>query len=586
MVGQLSAVNVLRALAVPSLLITLAALLACGDGASDTPEPRAAATQDPAVTAAPTQAAAAAAAPTQAPTAVPAAAQGQATTAAAPAAAAQPTTPPTTPPQMVESACGQMGGTLRENEGHEWLNSDPPTYISHTDRRTYRAFYDSLIDINPQNEIIPRLAKSWELADGKDYVFELRDDVVFHDGSPFNADAVAKHIHRVFNIEGGTVTGEMPSFEGENEVMGPYTIKFVLTEASAPFLISQYDVPGTIESPTAVEEMGSLETHPVGTGPYKFVSQTPSIEFVGERNPNYWMPGLPCFDEYKLLFMPDASARLAAVRTGQIQIANELPLSSWDQIQGLNEVVGYQLENGARLRYIEFNHDSPLGQLENFRRAVALAVDREAFFAAHAFGTGKIGFQAVYPDMPWYNPELTYERDIEEAKRLVEATGLSPDEMEFEWYMSASQDESGLTVIQANLAQVGINFDIVRVDGATNSQLRRDSKLTATLGGWTRRPDPDPYFSSMIYSQSGWNQQAARLNDPEVDRLVELTRSTVDDNARREVFKELGQYMFDTGHHITLMYEAVIIGVSPSIKGYQVVPDGMTRFGQYPFWEE
>ena len=569
MKGQVSPARLLQAMTVSFLVVIVAIFAACGSEATVAPQPE------------PTQAPTAAAIATQAPTAMPAATQQP-----APTAAPQATTPPTSSPQMAESACGEMGGSLIENEGHEWLNSDPPTYISHVDRRLFRAFYDSLIDINPQNEIIPRLAMSWELSDSKDYVFELRDDVVFHDGSPFNADAVANHIYRVFNVEGGTVTGEMPSFEGENEVMGPYTIKFVLTEPSAPFLISQYDVPGTIESPAAVEEMGSLETHPVGTGPYKFVSQVPSIEFVGERNPDYWMPGLPCFDDYKLLFMPDASARLASVRTGQVQIANELPLSSWEQLEGLDDVIGHQLENGARLRYIEFNHESALGKLEDFRRAVALAVDREAFFAAHAFGTGKIGYQAVYPDMPWYNPDLLHERDLEEAKRLVEATGLSRDELKFNWYLSASQDEAGLTVIQANLAEVGINFDIVRVDGATNSQLRRDSELTATLGGWTRRPDPDPYFSSMIYSQSGWNQQAARLNDPEVDRLVELTRSTVDDDARRDVFRELVQYMFDTGHHITLMYEAVIIGVIPGLKGYEVIPDGMTRFGQFPIWEE
>jgi len=505
--------------------------------------------------------------------------------------APQPTAAPqaTTAAALVTStpACGNVGGTLLEAEGHEWQNLDPPTYISHTDRRVNRIFYDTLIDIDAENKIIPRLAESWELQpNGKDYVFKVRKDVTFHDGTAFDAQAAIDHFNRVYSIEGGTVTGEIPSFDGDVELIGPHTFKMVLTEASAPFLISMYDIPGTIESPTAVAALGSLALNPVGTGPYSFVSNTPSIEVVGERNPDYWMTGLPCFDSIKMLFIPDASARLAALRTGQIHIANELPLSSWAQLQTMEEVNAQQFGNGSRLRYIEFNHESPLGQLENFRRAVLLAVDRESFYAAHSFGTGKIGYQPVYPDMPWYNADLKYDRDLPEARKLLEATGLSPDELKFNWYLSSSQDEAGLTVIQSNLAEVGINFDIVRVDGGTNSQLRRDSEQTATLGGWTRRPDPDPYFSSMVHSQSGWNKQSARLSDPEVDRLIDLSRSTIDDEARRAVFKEIGHYMFDTGHHITLMYEGAIVGLAPGIKGYQLVPDGITRYGQFPYWLE
>ena len=489
---------------------------------------------------------------------------------------------------MAESPCGSTGGTLIEAEAFAWYNFEPSHYVSHTDRRVMRTMYDSLVEIDPDNRLRPKLATAWELQpNGRDYVFTLREDVIFHDGAKFDANVVADQM--LFNMTdpGSIVRPEVPNFTGETEVIDEFTIKMVLTEISSTFLYGMYDAPGMIPSPKALAEMGrDIGQNPVGSGAYKFVSWTPGAEVAVERNPDYWSEGIPCFDEVKIIQMPEAAARLAAVRSGQIHIANWLPLADWERLQTMEEIQVYQFEQGSRLRYISFNHESPLGSIREIRAAVALAVDRDAFWKAHSFGTGSIGYAPYYPFHEIYDPDFKYERDVARARELVESTGLSPEELTFEWYMTSSEIEAGLLVIQENLAEIGINFDIVRIDGATNSQMRKDSELTVNLGGWTTRPHPDMYLWSMVHSQSSWNQQAARVNDPEIDRLLDLARVTTDIPAQAAVYAELGQYLIDSGSHITLMYDAGIIGLAENLRGFKFTPDGLTRYSNFPFWFE
>jgi peptide/nickel transport system substrate-binding protein len=499
------------------------------------------------------------------------------------------TVPPIAPAAVATAhACGESGGTLIEAEAFNWFNFEPAYYVSHTDRRVMRSMYDSLLDIDSENRLIPKLATSWELQpNGKDYIFTLRDDVTFHDGAKFDAQVVADQLYFNMNDPGSIVAPEVPNFAGETEIIDPYTIKAVLTSTSSPFLYGMYDAPGMMPSPEALAELGrDIGKTPVGSGAYKFVSWTPNVEVHVEKNADYWETGLPCFDEVKIIQIPESSARLAALRTGEIHIANWLAASDWERLQTMEGVKAHQFVNGARLRYVNINHESTLGSIKEFRAAIALAVDREVFWKAFSFSTGTIGYQPYYPFHHAHTPGFQYERDIERAKELIASTGLSEDELKFDWFMVSSEEEPGLLVIQENLREIGINFDIVRVDSATNSQMRKDNELTIQLSGWSTRPHPDMYLWSMRHSLSNWNKQSARVSDPEVDRLLDLARATTDLDAQREVYLELAEHFVETGSHITLMYDAAIVGMADNLVGYQFAADALTRYGNFPFWLE
>src|SRR6056297_2263262 len=231
----------------------------------------------------------------------------------------------------------EKGGILVFGRGGDSVGLDP---IQVTDGESFKVtqqIYDTLVDYKPgTTEVIPALATDWDISeDGLTWTFHLRENVKFHDGNPFNAEAVRWNFNRwrmedhPYHIGGeftyyGYMFQGFPGIIDEVNVVDEYTVEFVLTEKQAPFLNNLAMVPFGIASPEAVKEWGEdYFKHPVGTGAYKFVEWNQGDRVIIEANENYWRERA-YLDKIVFRSIPDNAARFMELQAGTIDMMDGL----------------------------------------------------------------------------------------------------------------------------------------------------------------------------------------------------------------------------------------------------------------------
>src|SRR3990170_1224029 len=236
----------------------------------------------------------------------------------------------------------RRGGILRAGLDADPPNMDPHQSTAAVDRQVFQNLYDKLVDVNQDLEIVPMLATSWQITDGgRTYTFKLRPNVVFHDGTPFNAAAVKYNFERMLDRSFGS-----PRFSEVNLVTGvtvvdDLTVRITLEKPFSPFLAILSDRAGMMVSPAVAQRLGKgFALQPVGAGPYKFVEKRPQERIVLERFDRHWDRNAGFVD--RIIYRPftDEQARLANLRAGELDIIDAIPPT---------EVAKLKTESGIRL---------------------------------------------------------------------------------------------------------------------------------------------------------------------------------------------------------------------------------------------
>jgi peptide/nickel transport system substrate-binding protein len=258
---------------------------------------------------------------------------------------------------------------------------DPDQARTFVGRIVFESLCDKLVDITPSLEIVPQLATSWEWSDdGLQLTMTLREGVVFHDGTPFNAEAVAANIDRSQNLDESRRKSELTSITGV-EVVDEFTIRFTLGAPDATLLAQLSDRAGMMISPTAAEAAGlDFGLAPVCSGPYSFVERIQQDRIVLERFPDHWDADNYHFDTVTFLPIPDTTVRLANLRAGDLDMLERLAATDASSVRGDDALT---MEQATSLGYQAMtinvgngeNAANPLGR-ERARAAGAVAVDR------------------------------------------------------------------------------------------------------------------------------------------------------------------------------------------------------------------
>ncbi|MEJ2479981.1 MAG: ABC transporter substrate-binding protein [Acidihalobacter sp.] len=448
-------------------------------------------------------------------------------------------------------------GVLVVGQSAEPKSLDPAVDTAVTDFRILENIYDGLVRYKSGTlQPVPALAKSWTISkDGLTYTFNLRHDVKFQDGTPFNAEAVKFNFDRMLDKKDPYHdTGPFPqafffSDVKHVTVVDPYTVQFILKKPYAPFLSNLAYPTGLIVSPAAVMKYGkNYGSHPSGTGPFELVQWDRNNKVVLKRNPHYWN------GEAKLktvIYRPisDTNTRVSELLSGGIDVMFGVPPNSLRLFEhNANFKIHQQV--GPHVWFVILNaKDGPL-KSKLVRQAMNYAVNKKAIVKNVLKGTAEVANGPTPPAFAWaYNKKLQpYPYDPAKAKKLLAKAGY-PNGFSTTFYVT--QGGSGMlspvemgTAIQADLAKVGIKVKIETFEWNTflskvNAGLKGNVGM-AEMAWMTNSPDTLPFLALRTQawpSKGGFN--SGYYSNPEVDKLLEEARSTSDQAKRAELYKKM-----------------------------------------------
>ncbi|MFB6393279.1 ABC transporter substrate-binding protein [Polymorphospora lycopeni] len=335
--------------------------------------------------------------------------------------------------------------------------------------------YDRLLSF-ADNKLEPMLAESWELADDRrTLTMKLRSGVTFHDGTPFDAEAVAANITRGKELDGSTVARVFALIDSV-QTPDAGTVVFNLNGDGSLLPYSLADIPGAMISPAAFD--GNVAQQPVGAGPYKLVSST-SDSATYERFDGYWAPDRAKVAKITYRSIPDDNARFNALRTGQLDVM-QLPATIFQQAQELETRGQAKIERalGSAVIGILLNTKHPQLSDERVRRALNLAVNREAINDGLMEGECVPALQpftaASVGNDPALDSQIRY--DQAEARRLLAEAGVTNLVLRTN-VVGVSPYTEIAQAVQAQLAEVGITLELTNVPGG-------EARAEWRKGGW------------------------------------------------------------------------------------------------------
>jgi peptide/nickel transport system substrate-binding protein len=462
--------------------------------------------------------------------------------------------------------------------------------------------FEGLIRYKPgTTELEPWLAEKWDVSpDGKVFTFYLRKGVKFHDGTDFNADAV------VFSFERQRDPNHPFHKYGEweywswcfNEIekvekVDDYTVKITLSEEFAPFLTTMAMFTVYIVSPKNHEKWGAeASSHPVGTGPFKFVEWVKDDHITLEKFENYWGPK-PKIDKLIFKVIPDASVRLLELQKGTIDGMEFPNPDDLEKIKG-DKNLTLLTQPGLNIGYLAFNlgqdtpgYDPKLSDVR-VRKAIYHAINRQDIVEHLYKGTAVVAKNPLPPTLWGYNDEIVdYEYNPDKAKELLKEAGY-PNGFETNlWAMPVARPymfdpQKIAEAIQSDLAKVGIKAKIVTYDWGTYLDKTEGGEHAMCLLGWTMDyPDPDNILYVLLDPDAatvGSAGNVAFYRNDKVHELNMLARKTYDIKEREKYYKEIQRIVHEDIPWVPLAHAQQMVVFRSNVKGFVLYPTGDYHF--------
>lgn len=468
----------------------------------------------------------------------------------------------------------QYGGHLRTAYNLEPTSLDPHTTKSGGDYHYWRPMFDQLVDFDQSGKPDPSrsLATSWEFGQSPPSItFTLRQGVQFHDGTPFNAEAVKKNIERILDPAIKSLARVTFSNIKSVEVLGEHKVRLNLSAPWGAGLGLLQQVGGAINSPTAWEKAGKDYTWaPVGTGPYK-LKEVVTGSFVRlVRNENYWRKDkagnkLPYLDEVTIRVIKDETVQTAALRSGELDIAF-IPFKDVDMFRADKNFTVTKFEGANTLAMLVANPDvAPMNDVR-VRRAVMHAINPADINKAAAFGKAISADAGLWPTGHAYHKPSGFRPgyDLAKAKELLTQAGKgSGFELPLLTYPNATLAKAG-EVVRAQLARVGIkvNLETLTVGAATDKMFVQKS-APFYLTGWSLSMEPDSNASQSFRSGGFYNP--AKTPNPDMDALVAEAAATYDIDKRRPMYQRMSDMVLAQALWNPLVYNVLYAAASKKV---------------------
>jgi peptide/nickel transport system substrate-binding protein len=521
-----------------------------------------------------------------------------------------------------ETTEGATGGTLVFGTASDPVVLDGALVSDGESLRPIDRIFETLVSLKPgTTELEPGLAESWEISDdGLQYTFTLREGVTFHDGEPFNAEAVCVNFNRWYNFTGSfqnpsasyywqTVFGGFAETDPDSgapeeslfkscEATDERTVVLNLTKASSAILGALSLSSFSIASPKALEEFGADEgtvddegvfrptgtfgtEHPIGTGPFKFESWTRNDRLVLVRNDDYWGDKAK-LDSVIFRPIPDNAARLQALQTGEIQGYDLVEPQDVPTIEGDSNL--QILDRPAfNVGYVGFNQKKPPLDKIEVRQAIAHGLNRQEVVDNFYGGRGEVAKEFMPPEVVGYADDVTeYEYDPEKSKQLLQDAGLTlPVEIEF-WYPSdvsrpyMPDPKRNFEAFAASLNDAGFKVtprtapwspDYLGAVDEGNAQVY--------LLGWTGDyGDPDNFVGTFFQSA----QKAWGFENQEIFDALDAAEVETDLDERERLYQEANKLIMDFLPGVPYVHTKPALAFAANVSGYEPSPVSLESF--------
>ena len=442
--------------------------------------------------------------------------------------------------------------------------------------------FDGLIMRTPDMKLAPGLATKWEFMDKNTKLrFTLREGVKFHNGEPFNAEAVKFTFDRLLGDE-GKKGPQQSNYNAIDKVVvvNANTVDFVLKNPDPVLLTKLAGYGAMIVPPKYITEKGSafFGANPVGTGPFKFTEYKPKVSLSFERNATYW-GGAPKLDNLNYRFITEPATQAAELQAGRIDVANQIPLAMIDTLKKDSKLAVESMDGPVALA-MRYNTQRGIMKSKEVRKALTMAVDRDAIIKSILLGNAKpiASFQGTlsFGNDPALKP-LPF--NPTQAKAMLAKAGVKPGtQIQIDFRGSDSNFREVAQAVASYLQGVGIVASLKPYD--TNVLLNDIIPAGKTgemwqnqWGGWTFDYDNTAY--SMYYTKQRWNPFD---DDAKLNALLHTQRNTWDQAVRKTTLQQIARYVADEALEMPLYSLNTIYGLNKRAKNLALPADGRFRF--------
>mgnify|MGYP001236575737 CR=1 FL=1 len=466
--------------------------------------------------------------------------------------------------------------------------------------------YNRLVEfVHGTTEITPGLAESWEISeDGTEYTFHLRKGVKFHTTNwftptrDFNADDVLFTFDRqgntenpYHNVSGGTYeyynAMDFPDLIESVEKIDDYTVKFNLTRPESPMIANLAMDFASIQSAEYADAMmnnkDAFDQQPVGTGPFQLVGYQRDAQIRYRANPDYWNGNAP-LDNLIFAITPDASVRYQKLVAGECHVmAFPNPADLEEMAQDPNITLLQQ--EGLNVGYLAYNTTQAPFDNPKVRKALNMAMNKQAIINAVFQGEGDIAKNPIPPTMWSYNNEIVDDPyDPEAARAMLEEEGVTNLEMKI-WAMPVQRPYNPnarrmAELLQADFARIGVDVDIVTYEWGEYLQRSSDpNRDGAALFGWTGdNGDPDNFFGVLLSCEGVGGANRAQWCSEEFNNLIEQARQVSDVDERTRLYEEAQVIFKREAPWATIAHSLVSEPISVRVENYKIDPLGKHNF--------
>lgn len=457
----------------------------------------------------------------------------------------------------------KYGGRLVFGSLKEISSTNPYMDTVSVDYNNRSLMFEGLTGLDRQGNIVPSLAKSWEMSkDGLTYTFTLRPGVKFHNGKPLTSEDVKWSIDYIRDPKNRAYYIDQFTQVQSIETPDAMTVVFSLKKPFSPFttMVSSARAPilpaGSTFPPNAF---------PPGTGAFRFIEWQTGHHITLKAFKDYWIPGVPYLDEIYIRPIQEDNVRVTALRTKEIDIADELPYPVVaEAMKGKPEFNVVPHDAGVRRRIVINTRISPFDDVR-VRQAIAYAIDKKELANAQTWGFAKPTNQRFPKNTLWYIDLPDREQDLKRAKALLAEAGYK-DGLKIKAPVYPGPDMELTTVLKDQLKKVGIDMELDVMDWAAHTKVRREMRYTLYSAGMGLRPDPNQIYYADMYSKS--KQNGSGYNNPEVDRLLDKANEVYDVKERKRLYGEVLKHIQRDVPEIYLYLGDKFLGTLPHVKNF------------------